>query len=237
MMSTLSEIDINPDQEILSFLNSHIIKKKKRSVIPVYGVAAVWVLYCLIFPLYKPLHTILLACSAVLAYVVLSVLFPGKTEYIEIPIEPERSGDELVDALLAEGDKAVAEMNLLRDAIPGEQVRQKLEEIISVIDKIFKKMLSDPGVYSQVKRFSDFYLPTTIKLLHAYDRFGQSGASGENVSGTIERIDTAFDTILESYKKFFDSLFKSQALDIETDIIVLENMLKKEGLIRDFRRE
>ena len=204
---------------------------KKKSVIPVYGIAAVWALYCLIFPLYRTWHFIVLACSAVLAYVVLSILFPGKTEFIEIPVEPERSGDELIDALLAEGEKAVAEMNRLRDSIPGEDVRQKLDEIIFVIDKIFKKMLLEPGVYKQVKRFADFYLPTTVKLLHTYDRFGQSGASGENVSGTIGRIDTALDTILESYRKFFDSLFENQALDIETDIIVLENMLKKEGLL------
>ena len=210
---------------------------KKKSVIPVYGVAAVWALYCVFFPLFRTWHLILLACLAVLAYAVLSVLFPGKTEYIEIPEEPKRSGDETIDALLAEGEKAVAEMNRLRDAITGEQVRLKLDEIISVTDKIFKNLLSDPDDYKQTKRFADFYLPTTIKLLHAYDRFGQSGASGINISGTIERIDTALDTILDSYKKFFDSLFENQALDIETDIIVLESMLKNEGLLKpDFSK-
>ena len=205
---------------------------KKKSVVPVYGVAAAWALYCLFFPLYKTWHLILLACLAVLVYTVLSLLFPGKTEYVEIPEEQERSGDEMIDALLVEGENAVAEMKRLRDAIPGEQVRRKLDEIIFVIDKIFKNLLSDPDDYKQTKRFADFYLPTTIKLLHAYDRFGQSGASGTNVSGTIERIDTALDTILDSYKKFFDSLFENQALDIETDIIVLENILKKEGLLK-----
>ena len=205
---------------------------KKRSVIPVYGVAAAWALYCLLFPLYRTWHVIALVCFAVLVYFVLSLIFPGKTEYIEIPKEPERSGDEMIDALLAEGERAVAEITLLRDAIPGEQVRQKLDEIISVIDKIFKNLLSDPDDYEQTKRFAGYFLPTTVKLLHTYDRLGQSGASGTNVSGTIERIDTALDMILDSYKKFFDSLFENQALDIETDIIVLENMLKKEGLLK-----
>jgi len=174
-----------------------------------------------------------LACSAVLAYVVLSMLFPGKTEYIEVPEEAERSGDEKIDALLAEGENAVSAMKELRSTIPAELVRQKLDEIISVTDSIFKKMLQNPNAYTQVKRFADYYLPTTIKLLHTYDRLGQSGAQGENISGTMERIDTALDTILESYKKFFDSLFADQALDIETDIKVLETILKREGLIRD----
>jgi hypothetical protein len=178
-------------------------------------------------------HFIVIACLAVLVYIVLSMIFPGKTVFIEIPAEPERSGDDKIDALLADGEKAVAEMRRLRDSIAGEVVRQKLDDIISVTDKIFKKMLQEPGAYKQVKRFADFYLPTTIKLLHTYDRFGQSGASGENISGTMDRIDSALETILESYKKFFDSLFANQALDIETDISVLETLLKREGLLRD----
>jgi 5-bromo-4-chloroindolyl phosphate hydrolysis protein len=172
-----------------------------------------------------------LACSAALVYIVLSAIFPGKTERIEVPEEPERTGDEEIDALLAEGEKAVVEMRRLRDSISGETVRQKIDEIISVTDKIFKLLLEDRGAFKQVKRFADFYLPTTIKLLNTYDRFSQSGTLGENISGTMERIDTALDSIIESYRKFFDSLFEHKALDIETDIKVLESMLKKEGLL------
>jgi len=206
---------------------------KQKSIIPVYGVAAVWVTYCAVFPLYKTWHFIVLVCAAVLAYAALSAIFPGKTKYVEIPAEPERTGDDKIDALLAEGEKAIAEMRRLRDTILYDPIHRKIDEIIAVIDMIFKNLLNDPDDYKQVRRFADFYLPPTIKLLHTYDRFGQSGAQGENITGTMERIDTALDTILVSYKKFFDSLFENQALDIETDISVLENMLIREGLLRN----
>ena len=208
-----------------------IFEIKKKSVIPIYGIAAACVLYCLIFPLYRTWHFVVLACLGALVFIVLSVIFPGKTEYIEIPEEPERTGEKKVDDLLAEGEKAVEEMTRLKVSLPDEAVRQKLSEIIDVIDKIFKKMIIEPGAYPRVKRFADFYLPTTIKLLHTYDRLGQSGLDGENITGTVERIDAALDTILASYKKFFDSLFDRQALDIETDIRVLESMLRNEGLM------
>ena len=204
---------------------------KKRSVIPVYGVAATCILYCLIFPLYKTWHFIVFACAAVLVYTILSVLFPGKTEYIEIQTEPERSGDEKIDALLADGEKAVSEMRRLRNTISGETVKKKTDDLIVVTEKIFKDLLDDPDDYKQVKRFADFHLPTTIKLLHTYDRLGNSGIHGENVVGTLDRINTALDTILDSYEKFFDSLFENQALDIETDITVLKTILKREGLL------
>ncbi len=53
---------------------------------------------------------------------------------------------------------------------------------------------------------------------------------GENISGTMERIDKILDTTILAYQKQLDALFKNQALDIETDIVVLEGMLKREGL-------
>ena len=208
-----------------------MIEIKRKSVIPVYGFAAVWVLYCLIFPLFRTWHLIALACAGALSYIVLSKIFPGTVEHIEIPEEPERTGNEAIDALLSEGERAVSEMRNLFKSIPDECVRKKLDEIIPVTDSIFKKLLIEPGVISQVKRFSDFYLPTTIKLLHTYDRFGKSGTGGENITGTLSQIDSALDKILVSYKKFYDSLFANQALDIETDIEVLETILKRDGLL------
>ena len=202
---------------------------KIKSVIPVYGVAAVWLVYCLFFPLYKTWHFIVLACAAALAYVALSAIFPGRTEHVEIPEEPERTGDEPVDELLAEGERAVAELRRLRVKIPDATVQEKLDRLIAVTDKIFKNLLEDKDNYRQVKRFSEYYLPTTLKLMHAYENFGKSGVEGGNITGTMERISSALDTILDSYEKFFDALFAHQALDIETDIRVLESMLKKEG--------
>lgn len=206
-------------------------EKREKSVIPVYGVAAAWLLYCAIFPLYKTWHFVVLACFGALAYVVLSAVFPGKTIQIAVPEEPVSTGDEAIDALLAEGEKNTGEMRKIRGTVPDGAFGSKLDEIIAVTDSIFKRLVENPGDYKQVKRFAEFYLPTTMKLLSAYTDFAHSGSGGENITSAMERIDLALDTIADSYRKFFDSLFAQQALDIETDIIVLEAMLKNEGLL------
>ena len=185
-----------------------MIEIKKKSVVPVYGVAVALTLYCLIFPLYKTWHFIVLACAGVLSYILLSLLFPGKTEQIEVPEEPERTGDDKIDSLLAEGEKSIEEMHRLRDTIPNVTVQAKADDLIDITDKIFKKLLIEKSVYNQVKRFADFFLPTSVKLLGAYERFGQSGVEGENITGTMERIDSALDMTLTSYKKFFDSFIQ-----------------------------
>jgi hypothetical protein len=208
---------------------------RKKSTVPVYGLAAVWLLYCLIFPLYKFWHFAVLVALGIAAYAVLSVIFPGKTEHIKEPEKPVATGDEKIDKLMAEGSVAIGEMARLRDSIKNPEVKVKIDEIISITDKIFKDLIEDPTDYRQVKHFADFYLPTTMKLLNTYDRMSALGSMGRNISGTMERIETILDTTLEGYKKQLDALFADQALDIETDIVVLKSMLKKEGLAgKDF---
>ena len=212
-----------------------MLEIKKKSPIPIYGVAGVWVLYCLIFPLYRTWHFVVLACVAVAAYAALSALFPGKVEYVEIPIEPELTGDEKIDKLLAEGREAAGELLRLRNIFPDTPARVKLDELIEVTDKIFKQLVHSPDEYRQVRRFADHYLPTTLKLLKTYENLRAGGGQGEHVTATLERINVSLDPIIESFHKIFDSLFHHKALDIETDIRVLENMLKREGFMgKDF---
>ena len=38
------------------------------------------------------------------------------------------------------------------------------------------------------------------------------------------------DTAIAAYRKLLDSLFANQAMDIETDISVMNTLLKREGL-------
>jgi hypothetical protein len=200
---------------------------RHKSAVPYYGAAAVLILYALLFPLYRFGDYLLFLGAGCVVFFVLRKAFPGKTERVKIPVT---TGDADTDALLREGETAVIEMTKLLDTIKGKAVREKIYAIIEVTDKIFKNVIEDPTDYKQVRRFADFYLPTTMKLLHAYDRFGRSGTDGEHIDATLARIEDALDQIHASYLKQYDALFKNQALDIETDIIVLESMLKKEGL-------
>ena len=58
----------------------------------------------------------------------------------------------------------------------------------------------------------------------------EQGIRGENIGGTIRRIEDILDTIVAAYEKQLDALFADEALDIETDIEVLDGMLSREGL-------
>jgi 5-bromo-4-chloroindolyl phosphate hydrolysis protein len=202
-------------------------KIRVKSAVPVYGFAAVWLLYCLFFPLYRLWHFAVVICVAAAVSFILSRIFPGRTEFVE---EPVVTGNPEVDTLLREGERAVGELSRLRKTIGEESVCKKVDEIIDVTDKIFKDAAEDPADVRRIRRFADYYIPTTIKLLNEYDRLGRTGYEGEQISGTKKRIESILDTMVSAYKKQLDALFSNQALDIETDIVVLENMLKREGL-------
>ena len=135
-----------------------------------------------------------------------------------------------VQAVVDEGARAHGELQRLYAVIPDLTVKRKILEIIDVSDKIVDDAIQDPSDVPQIKKFLDYYLPTTIKLLNAYDRMGAQGIEGENISRTMNSINEMLDTAIEAYKKLLDSLFANQAMDIETDISVMNTLMQREGL-------
>ena len=94
-------------------------------------------------------------------------------------------------------------------------------------------MKDNPAKLPQIRKFMSYYLPTTIKLLTAYDKMSRQGVSGENITGTMKKVEGMMSTIVRAFEKQLDSLFGDEAMDISTDITVLENMMVREGLVAD----
>lgn len=208
-----------------------------RRVLPVYLTALIWTLYCLLLPLYKLWHFIVLIAVTAVAYELLSKLFPAKVELIREPDKPVTTGDEATDALLREGTEAVKSLRRLSEQMRAPQMSAKCARLAELTDKIFRDVVDDPADFKQVRRFADFFLPTTLKLMEQYVQLEQSGITGQNTSETMRRIEEVTDTTVAAYERQLDALFADQALDIETDIEVLRTMLKKEGLSeKDFSK-
>ena len=208
-------------------------KVKIRPWIHIYAFALVWVLWAAFLPMLRLYHFAGVIVASLAVAIIVRLIFRGKTIEVDIPEqapEPFSSGDPEVDALVREGERALEEMGRLRRGIRDKTVEHKVEEIIEISGKIIQNVMEDPTHFQGVRRFLRYYLPTTIKLLHAYDRLDSQGVSGKNISGTMGKIEDTLDTMIVAYKKQLDALFAHKALDIETDIEVMEGILKKEGL-------
>lgn len=208
---------------------------KKKSAAPIYAIGITWLLYGIFFPLYRLSDFLICAGVTVLVCLITGKIFKPKIEYVEEPVsvpEPVSYGEE-IDAIVAEGTRAQQEMGRLYASIKDADIRKKINELMQVSDKIVQDAVHDPADVPQIKKFLNYYLPTTIKLLNAYDRMGSQGIQGENISGSMSRIEDMLDSAIAAYRKQLDSLFANQALDIETDISVMNAMLSREGLSED----
>ena len=126
-------------------------------------------------------------------------------------------------------------MREANDAIPGEDISKKLTRLELIIDKIFTHVEKHPEQTDELHKFMNYYLPTTLKLVNAYREFDEQPVQGENIRKAKQEIEDTLDTIISAFEKLFDSMFEDAAMDISTDISVLETMLAQEGLTeRDF---
>ena len=204
-----------------------------KSAAPYYAAAVVWVLYALLFPLYRVIHFAIVIIASALVFLVAKALCPDIVEEVKVEEKPETTGNEELDKMIAEGKLAIGEMKRLNESIQDETISRQIERLETVSGKIFAQVQAEPKKLPQIRKFMSYYLPTTLKLLNAYDRMGEQGVSGENIDGTMKRVEDMMATIVQAFEKQLDSLFGAEALDISTDITVLENMMAREGLVED----
>ena len=209
---------------------AHIVKK---SPWPVYAVGLVWLVFGLFLPLYKLIHFLAAAGLSIAAYLVVQKLCPDKTFTVPDP-EPERepatTGSPELDELIRQRDLALSEMHRLNDSIEDPKISAQIDHMEAVTAKIIAHVVEHPRKLPQIRKFLNYYLPTTLKLLNAYDRMDAAGISGANIDGTMGKIETMMDTVATAFDRQLDALFGDEALDISTDITVMENMLAREGL-------
>ena len=213
------------------------VKKIRRSVAPFYGVAAVWVVYALVFDLYRPTHFVFAAVLSAGVYLLLRAVCKDEEYEVEIPDppkpQPASTGNPELDKMIRDGALAVEEMKRLDENIEDEKISQAIRKLEQTSQAIFQQVREAPEKLPQIRKFMDYYLPTTLKLLNAYDRMSSVGVGGENIDSTKERVEAIMDTIVAAFDKQLDGLFGAEALDVSADITVLETMLAREGLAGD----
>ena len=161
-----------------------------KSVIPLYAAAATWLLYALLFPLYKLPHFLLAATASAVVGIVARMFCRDTVE--EVPEEPVSTGNQELDKMIADGKKAIAEMKRLDDSI------------------------ADPTISAQIVRLQEL-----------------SGKIFAQVEATMQKVETMMSTIVTAFERQLDSLFGSEAMDISSDMVVLENLMAREGLTED----
>jgi 5-bromo-4-chloroindolyl phosphate hydrolysis protein len=141
-------------------------------------------------------------------------------------LEPE------IRKAINEGRQYVQKIRYANIALPGEEISGKLDRLEEVTGKIFDYVEKHPEKFPEIKKFTEYFLPTTLKLVDAYREFEYQTVKGDNISNAKKEIEETMDTINHAFENLLDDLFEDAAMDISTDISVLETMFAQEGLAK-----
>ena len=201
------------------------MKKRIKSAIPIYAAAAVWLLLGLICPkmLLKIWFWPIAGALSAAVYLIAEKRFPGR--------EAVQSGDRDVDALIEQGKAQLERLKAANDAIPYADISANLDRMTNAGEAIFDVLARDPKQMQAVRKFMNYYLPTADKLMQSYRLMRDTKPISDNMARAMESIRKSFAMIADAFEKQLDNLYGDRALDIETDIDVLETLMRADGLI------
>ncbi len=144
--------------------------------------------------------------------------------------EPVTKSQPATDETQQRDKDLIARIRAVNDAIPDPVMSEKIDRIEDITGKILDYQRTHPGKDSQLRSFLNYYLPTTLKILNSYAQLDAQGVEGENISAAKKRIEGMMDKVVEGFEQQLDKLFADSAMDISSDVAVLEQMLEKDGL-------
>ncbi len=147
--------------------------------------------------------------------------------------QAELSQNPQVQGVLDRGNAFLEELRRCNDAIPGEQISEKISHMELIVERIFDRAEEHPEIVPDLKKLMDYYLPMTVKLLNAYAEMDAQPVQGDTIQASKREIEGTLDTLNMAFEKLLDSVFEDTAMDISSDISVLNTLLAQEGLTED----
>lgn len=203
---------------------------RKPSVVPIYTIAAVWLVYTLSTGLHRLLDVVICAALSVGGYFLMRVFFPGTTVQVEAPEPEPDTGDQELDEVIRQGRASIAAIRRLNEQIPDEDISKNLSALEDLTRKIFARLEADKQHVPRCRQFLNYYLPTTIELLERYVTLQNQGLDSGDIREAMGRIAGMLYTIREAFTRQLDSLFAQDVVDINAEITVMEQMLQAQGL-------
>ena len=167
---------------------------------------------------------------------------PIETQFVEPKPEapkpePKRQRPEPKKSAMDSDDfeAKLREIRQLNDDIDNALVSERIDRIGTLTASIFRVVQEKPERADEVRKFMNYYLPTTLKLLKSYSLMEKQSYQGENIQQSRKKIEDVLETLVHAFEQQQDKLFQSEALDVETDISVLETMMASDGLTEQGR--
>ena len=115
-------------------------------------------------------------------------------------------------------ERYIAEIKDANDAIVEKEISMKLDRLEKIVGEIFKQVEENPEKLSEVRKFTNHYLPMTLKLVNSYKELSNQYIEGDNIKKAKIEIEKSIDLINGAFANLLDDLFADVVLDISSDI-------------------
>lgn len=129
-----------------------------------------------------------------------------------------------------EGKNYIRTIKEANDALPEVEISERLDQLEAITTRIFDYVEQHPAKLPQIRKFMSYYMPITLKLVKAYQKFDEHGTNVSEVEATKLEIKGSLETINKAYQNLLNKLMQDDILDVSSDISALETILAQEGL-------
>ena len=203
-------------------------EKRIKSAIPIYLSSLTWVLFALIFDMYKITNIAIVFAVSVIVYIFTKRFFKDKVILVEEDVD---TGNKEIDEIINKGRNLLFEMQKINSKIENENINNQTNQLLNYGRAIFDFVQKDTSKIGNIGMFMDYFLPTTINLLNNYLEISKN--ISDNTIKAKEKIENLMDKIVLTFKNELDSLYEDKSLNIELEVSVMEEMIKREGILKD----
>lgn len=204
------------------------IEVRRKSVLPWYFAGLVWLVGALALPIYQLWALVVVAVLSVVGFVAARRVCPDVVSRKEVPFMTGKEDADQMLALIDQKRRELHELNVRIEDAPLSAAMDRMEKAcLGILDEVEQH----PEKAAQVRRFANYYLQDAVKILTLYAELEEKGVQGENAAGVRAEVAQNAQTIATAFEHQLDSLFARDALDISTDLEVLNGMLKGQGLV------
>lgn len=202
-------------------------EKRTRPVLPIYLAALVWPVGALLLPAYRLSNLLIIAGLSLAAYGLGTKFCPTRVIRKQVPYA---TGSEDVDTVLSGISANLDKLHALNDAIPDPELSAAMTRMEKAGRSIAAAVEQAPDKARSIDRFARYYLPEVIKLMTTYANMEKNGVKGGNADQILTELRRNAATTAKAFENQLDALYSAEAMDISTDIEVLDGILKSQNL-------
>ena len=135
------------------------------------------------------------------------------------------SGIEAVDEILSKANSLIHDMATANHSIENDELTTQVDKLIDIAKQIYSYVEKEPEKFSQVRKLTSYFLPTTVNLLNDYLELQNQAVKTENMQDSMDKIKDMMPTIEKAFKKQLSSLYDSKAMDVSAEIDIMTQII------------